>query len=120
MVKESNDKGKRRSLERQQEIIARWRASGLNKQAYCRREGILLSSFGRWFKSVKFHDLRKEVDCLKRVEENFIPISLRAEPHSFPLQPQLEVVLANGCRLNIQGPFEWERVSLFLKPLLVG
>lgn len=120
MVKEASCKGKRGySPEQWQGIIDHWRASGLSKQTYCRQQGIARSVFGRWFKRVVSPRLQKEADFLKRVEESFIPVSLDAARTPFQLKPQLEVILAKGHRLSIQGPFDWEGMSLFLKALLV-
>ena len=112
------------TLEEWKEIIERWRESGLSKTTYCKREGLTPSAFRRWFERVSSLTsvCEKKAKIKKEGQDAFIPLHLSSgfgviDPLSG--YPKLDVFLANGHRLSLQGAMKWESVLLSLKPLLM-
>ena len=81
----------RRSEAEWQEIVSRWRKSGLKARPFCRREQIELSSFLRW---------QRKLDASSD-GSSFVPVTTNSSSPS-PARA-LEISLPNGCQLRFQG-----------------
>ena len=81
----------RRSEAEWQEIVSRWKKSGLKARPFCRREQIELSSFLRW---------QRKLDASSD-GNSFVPVTTSSSSPSSAWT--LEISLPNGCQLRFQG-----------------
>ena len=75
---------RRRSSEEIQEILEKFRASGLSQMEYCRQSGIVLSSLGRYLRRVE------------RSEQRLVQVNLEAPPEP---GAGFVLMLGNGRRI---------------------
>jgi len=80
----------RRSAAEWNEILRKFKASGLSSSVFCRREDLVPSSFNRWQKRLS-----------SKASTPFVEL---VAPGSSPESPwTLEVSLPNGVRLEFRG-----------------
>lgn len=113
------------------EIIADWKQSGISANAYCIRKKLCQTTFYGWRKklerslaSQESTDPPKESssEFKNLLQDFFVPVG---ETASLPLpsiaaNQKLEVVFAQGERLYLHGPFDWEKLDSWLTPLLTA
>jgi hypothetical protein len=106
------------SREHWQGVIEHWRASGLSKKAYCRQQEITPSVFARWYRRITSCN-EERAEEQRPGTDAFMPIYVTAEPQaSVAPACQLEIILAQGHRLSVQGIVDWTALGTFLAPLL--
>ena len=86
-------RGVRRDDSAWTEIVRRFEASGLSSAAFCRREGVALSSLQRWRKRITSRGDSRFVEL--------VPPATSSSPSSSGWS--LELTLPNGASLRIQG-----------------
>jgi membrane protease subunit (stomatin/prohibitin family) len=96
MQKISQNKIKRLSQAKRQELSAEWEASNLNQAEFCKQKGINLNSFVYWRSTVRQKDLK--------VQTSFLPAAITA-PMTKQQQPPSGVMLRlpNGISLQISA-----------------
>lgn len=80
-------------LEKQSEkfkVIEAWQASGLSQQSFCKSQGVAYSGFHYWYK--KYRHVKNGSGS-----PDFLPVRIK---HSLSHLPVVEVILADGRRLN--------------------
>ena len=120
---------KSRSLEEWKEIIEDWEKSGLSTHAYAIQKELCPATFHNWKKRINppsvpsqaFPDFIKKPDLKPMVslQDLFVPLTESSPPiDSSTSSQKIEVTFAQGHRLCLQGPFDWEDLSSWLTPLL--
>lgn len=117
------------TLDQWREILSDWKKSGMSANAYCVRKRLSKTSFYKWQKRIEGSlssqsstsppkESSPKLDNL--LQSFFVPVTENA---GIPIAPagvsqKLEVVFAQGHRLCLNGPFDWEKLSSWLTPLL--
>jgi hypothetical protein len=83
----------RRSQAQWVEVFRRFRASGQGARAFCRREGLALSSFQRWRQRLGTGSAPEFVEL----------VSAPASKSSLTTSWSLDVALPNGVQLHFRG-----------------
>ncbi len=121
------------ALETWTPIIEDWKQSGLNRYVYCKKKRLANSCFYKWEKklnpsrssqplSIPIEETQVETQVIPEpsLKDLFIPFgflsSLSNNPA--PTHPKIEVILAQGHRLSLEGSFDWEKLTSWLTPLL--
>lgn len=114
--------------EQWKEIIEDWQGSGYSQLAYCMQKKLSPSTFHNWYKKIvrpslasqEPADLAQELG-LPSLKDLFVPLTVTPSEvsldSSLPTQ-KMEVVFAQGHRLSLEGPFDWEELNTWLTPLL--
>ena len=87
-------RGVRRGERAWSEIVRQFEASGLSSKAFCRREGVALSSLQRWRQRIGPHSGTRFVEL--------VPPETRVSTSS-PSSWSLELTLPNGASIRLQG-----------------
>lgn len=117
------------SMEQWKEIITDWEKSGVSINAYCIRKRLSTSNFYRWKKKIEYSLSSKLSPCANKtsspelenlLQDFFVSVPKEADAPliPFPVNQKLEIVFAQGHRLCLNGPFDWEKLSFWLAPLL--
>lgn len=116
--------------QRWRERIAAWRQSGLSQQAFCRAEGLSVSSFSHWKSELAKRDRSSpspEDDPAERAAAAGSPEALRWKEVRWPeLAPEVpmareisgfEIVLPRGWSVRLGAGFEAESLRRLLSVL---
>lgn len=113
------------TIEQWKEIIADWEKSGVSMNAYCIRNNLGLTNFCRWKKKIQQSlpsnsDKEPPVKLEDLLQDFFVPVTKTEDvpPTSFLGSQKLEIMFAQGHRFCLNGPFDWEKLSSWLTPLL--
>ena len=88
----SNGRVRRTESERQ-ELLARWKKSGLSVREFCRGEKVQVSSFQRWQQRSNAPSVRKD----------FVTVMSASPALPRASRWMVEVVLPDGSKLRFQG-----------------
>lgn len=77
------------------EILERWKRSGLNGRAFCRRERLKEPAFFFWKRQLRLRGL------MPAAKVNFVPLKLSAKPLGF-----FDVTLAGGRSVRVASDFD--------------
>ena len=98
------------------EVMTAWSESGLSQAAFCKEQGIPLSTFQYWRYQGRTAD-RKAAERQRDVSDPpFVPVTVRA---AAPETPPVAVVLTNGRRIEVPAgvDVEWlAQVAAALEP----
>jgi hypothetical protein len=103
-VATSQSKKSKYSMTERMAHCEEWRKSGLSMNEYCRRSGLLSSTFSLWVK--KLND-KPPIESEKRLEK------ISNETH----QQVLEIILVSGIRLRFAGIAKMAEVLRLIKAL---
>jgi len=117
------------ALEKWTEIVEDWKKSDLEKAVYCRKKKLNPTSFYKWEKKINSSKSSQSLSDLTREPQSqfgiplngsFIPLELSStiSKSSSSTNPKIEVMLSQGHRFCLEGPFDWENFSSWLTPLL--
>lgn len=116
------------ALEKWTEIIEDWKKSGLEKAVYCRKKKLNHRPFYEWEKKINSSKPSQLLsDLIREPQSQFeVPLNGSSIPPGLNLttsksastNPKIEVILSQGDRFSLEGPFDWEKLSSWLTPLL--
>lgn len=117
------------TVEQWKEIITDWEKSGVSMNAYCIRNRLHSTNFCRWKKKIQQSlssqlspnsDKEPPVNLENLLQDFFVAVPENADvpPPSFFGTQKLEIMFAQGHRFCLNGPFDWEKLSSWLTPLL--
>ena len=113
--------------EQWKKFIEEWKQSGMGQKPFCKQKGLTSSAFHRWKQILdssgdeiknKKPATQQSTPPKPSFQNQFIPVTVTSSPISNPSSPKMEIVFANGHRLYLQGPFDWQALSSWLSPLL--
>jgi|GEM_PF-6544383 len=117
------------TVEQWKEIIADWEKSGVSMNAYCIRNKLHPTSLCRWKKKIQQSllpqsspspDKKQPVNLEDLLQDFFVPVAKTEDvtPTSSLGNQKLEIMFVQGHHLCLNGPFDWEKLSFWLTPLL--
>jgi hypothetical protein len=95
--------------QRQRELVEQWRDSGLSQSEFCRRHGLVKSSFNRWKTRLLAEELSSagSVSMASGTPEGFVAVRLLTGMAQ-PLGPGFEVTLRCGRKVRLEPGFDGE------------
>ncbi|MBA3814840.1 MAG: hypothetical protein H0X26_10260 [Alphaproteobacteria bacterium] len=107
-------------------IVADWEKSGLNKFAYCKKNGVADYALRSWVKRLDFlKTSERYADFLRKLQIETLPENLDLSSleegnviDSLPISQKIEVTFSQGERFCLEGPFDWPKLMAWLTPLL--
>ncbi len=128
-MKNSRKPARYYTLKQWKKIIKNWEKSGLSRHAYCVQKNLIESTFCNWQKKIAPSSSQASLGFMKKSEGNlkFSLQDLFVAPmedsgisiNSSSSNQKMEVIFAQGHRLSLEGPFNWEDLRAWLTPLLM-
>jgi transposase-like protein len=109
-----NRKGRSRVLrtpEQRQELIQKYRASGLGKSEYCRQRGVNLTTFCQWLNGRLRTKRRRSVSTPKS-EMKFAEVQV-----GLGATAPVEIALASGVNIRLRDLSRWKELVELLREL---
>lgn len=89
--------------------IEAWKASGLSQRAYCKREGIAVSTLQWWCRRLRGNGRAETLQ--------FVPVAVPANPDV--RDEPIEIVLLSGRRLRLSAPRDETELARLVRLLEV-
>ncbi len=109
------------SAEEKRSICQQTRALGVSVAQVARRHGLNANLIFKWLKDPRFAPIatveEKPVFLPVEVREDDAPTVPTARPADDPPHGRVEIVLATGHRMTVEGPFDGEAVGRLLSIL---
>ncbi|MEI8139273.1 MAG: hypothetical protein WCI03_05320 [bacterium] len=98
-----------RTAEQRQELMAGYKSSGLGMTAFCRREGVSLSTFSHWLNP------RVKVKRSRSIRPEKPPMKFTEVKMALGGAAPIEVELPGGARIRIRDDEAWLVVGQWLR-----